>query len=136
MSANEREPAKDSDVKINSSGTKISKVSKKPSWSLTGFTKTSNLVLFLLTAGIFSAFCAFNFFTSLEDGHWLKPSLPGEKFWFRDGLLKLGMQVHLWSVVRRFFATPIVIRANDFSCRDVTPSAILTHSETEVSLCS
>jgi hypothetical protein len=67
----------------------------------TGFTKPSNLVLFSFTAGVFAIFSAFQIRT-LEQGNWMKPNPPGGPFWFKDGLLYLVMQLHLWSVIRAY----------------------------------
>jgi hypothetical protein len=73
---------------------------RKQSSGWTGFTKTSNLLLFLLTAGVFAVFSAFHLKFLEKSGHWIRPPSPGESYWFSDGLMRLGMQVHLWSVVR------------------------------------
>ena len=67
----------------------------------TGFTRRWNLALFSLTAGIFAIFSAFQLRT-LEEGSRIKPNPPGGPFWFKDGLLYLAMQLHLWSVIRKF----------------------------------
>lgn len=75
--------------------------------SWTGFTKTSNLIYFSVTAGVFSIFCAFNFVSSLPQGHSMKPNPPGESFWFRDGLLYWGMQIHLWTVLPAGILLPL-----------------------------
>jgi hypothetical protein len=66
----------------------------------TGFTITTNFLLFLLTVGIFSIFSGFQT-RSLNDGHRLKPKGPGEQYWFlKDVLMKWSMRVHLTSVIR------------------------------------
>jgi hypothetical protein len=78
----------------------------KKSWSIikqwTGFTKTSSLVMFSCTAVIFSVFSALTFLSGLRQGNGMKPLFPGEMFWFKDGILKLAMQIHLFSVLREF----------------------------------
>jgi hypothetical protein len=66
----------------------------------TGFSKLSSLVLFFLSVGIFAIFSAFQMRT-LEEGNRMKPNPPGGPFWFREGILRLAMQVHLWSVIRK-----------------------------------
>lgn len=76
---------------------------------LTGFTKASNLTLFLLLPCTFALFNITNL-KSLADGNWTKwqsPRAPGEKIWFQEGTIRwIGMQVHMWSVVRRFLFYP------------------------------
>jgi hypothetical protein len=66
----------------------------------TGFTKTSSLILFTFTVGIFSIFSAFQTM-SLEEGHPLKADPPGEHFWFGARWMRLAMQAHLYSVIRK-----------------------------------
>jgi hypothetical protein len=68
----------------------------------TGFTKTFSLVYFLLSAGLFSLFCAYRINFLDYEGSWRPRAAPGEWFWFKDGLQRLGMQAHLWSVIRMF----------------------------------
>jgi hypothetical protein len=68
-----------------------------PRWM--GFAKGYNLILFLLTAGLFSAYCIFRL-PSLHFETWLNRAATGEKFWFKDGLMKVAMTLHLWSVLR------------------------------------
>ena len=72
----------------------------------TGFTKTSSIVFFLLTAGVFAVFSAFNLVAELPEGFWIKPNPPGIVFAFKDGLLKLGMQIHLYTVLRKSSSKP------------------------------
>jgi hypothetical protein len=68
----------------------------------TGFTKSSNLILFSLTAGTFAIFSALQTRT-LDEGNRIKPNPPGGPFWFKEGLLYFAMQAHLWSVIRKYF---------------------------------
>jgi len=72
---------------------------------LTGFTKSSNLALFLLLPCTFALFNIANL-QSLAKGRWVKwqnPQAPGEKIWFQEGTIRwIGMQIHMWSVVRKF----------------------------------
>lgn len=85
-----------------SSTSNSSKIFQSPlRW--TGFTKTSNLVLFSLTAGVFAIFSALQIRT-LPEGNRMKPNPPGGPFWFKDGLLHWIMQIHLWSVIRRHYS--------------------------------
>jgi len=67
----------------------------------TGFTNTYNIVLFSLTAGIFAAFCIFRLPSLDIENVWGKAAAPGEWYWFRQGLRRIGMTVHLWSVLRK-----------------------------------
>jgi hypothetical protein len=67
----------------------------------TGFTMAFNLGLLVLTAGILSAFCISRL-PYLDHETWLTAAAPGEEFWFKDGMMKLGMKLHLWSVVRKY----------------------------------
>lgn len=67
----------------------------------TGFTKTSNILLFSLTAVIFAAFCIFRLPSLDIENVWGKGAAPGEWYWFRQGLSRIGMTVHLWSVLRK-----------------------------------
>jgi hypothetical protein len=65
----------------------------------TGFTKTYSIVLFFLTAGLFATFCIARLpHLNLEE--WSKKASPGEWYWFREGLSRIGMTMHLWSVLR------------------------------------
>jgi hypothetical protein len=66
----------------------------------TGFTKTSNLVLSLLTAGVFALFCSFHLLLLDRQGKWDTPLTDGERFWFSEGLRHWYNQIHLWSVIR------------------------------------
>ncbi len=66
-----------------------------------GFTKTSNIVLFFLTAGIFAVFCIVRLPSLNYEGVWGKRIAPGEWFWFRQGRYRVGMIIHLWSVLRK-----------------------------------
>jgi hypothetical protein len=70
-------------------------------WS--GFTKSSNFNRFILTAGSFSVYCLFRI-QSLDYQYWLDISESGsqQRFWFKDGILGLGMKLHLWSVIRKY----------------------------------
>jgi hypothetical protein len=72
---------------------------------LTGFTKSSNLALFLLLPCTFALFNITNL-KSLADGNWTKwqkPQATGDKIWFQEGTIRwIGMQIHMWSVVRKF----------------------------------
>lgn len=84
----------------------ISKTSK-PSKSLltkfkttSGFNKTSDFVLFVCTAGVFALFC-FQALRSLDyDCTWKYRAAPGEWFYFKDGVKRFFMQLHLWSAIR------------------------------------
>jgi hypothetical protein len=67
----------------------------------TGFTKTYNIVFFSLTAGIFAAFCIARLPDLDFENVWSEHAGPGEWYWFRQGLLRIGMTVHLWSVLRK-----------------------------------
>lgn len=71
--------------------------------SLTGFTKSTNLVLFLLLPCTFALFSLSNL-PALARGNWVYwhvPRAPGEKIWFQDGTIRMiAMQVHMWSVIR------------------------------------
>jgi hypothetical protein len=69
-------------------------------WS--GFTKSSNFRLFILTAGSLSVYCLFRI-QSLDYQYWLYVSESGsqQRFWFKDGFLGLAMKLHLWSVIRK-----------------------------------
>jgi hypothetical protein len=96
-------PAKSGDSQAKSAAVPPGPASSNASHALlrwTGFTKTSNLVLFILTAGVFAIFCASQF-EFMRNGQWMKPIAPGEIFWFREGLMYWGFQIHLWSVVRK-----------------------------------
>jgi hypothetical protein len=66
----------------------------------TGFTKTYNFVLFSLTAGIFALHCIARLPDMDLDNVWSKHAGPGEWYWFRQGLPRIGMTIHLWSVLR------------------------------------
>lgn len=63
------------------------------------FSQKWNLVLWPVI--IFSLFSAFNFMAALPEGHKFKPKPPGEQYWFREGLMKWAMQVHLYTVLRK-----------------------------------
>jgi hypothetical protein len=67
----------------------------------TGFTKTSNIALFSLTAAIFAAYCIFRLPSLDIENVWGKGAAPGEWYWFRQGLYRTGMTMHLWSVLRK-----------------------------------
>ncbi|TVY53511.1 hypothetical protein LCER1_G003417 [Lachnellula cervina] len=74
--------------------------------SLTGFTSSNSLVLFLLVPCTFALF-SLSTVRFLYYGNWREwqlPSGPGEKIWFEGGFRKVGMQVHLWSVILGFQA--------------------------------
>jgi hypothetical protein len=76
-------------------------------WS--GFTKSSNFNLFILTAGSFSVYCLFRV-QSLDYQYWLTVSESGsqQQFWFKDGILGLGMKLHLWSVIRKYRCNKVI----------------------------
>lgn len=69
--------------------------------SVTGFTSNSSLILFLLLPCTFALFSFWN----LKFLHWTRwdmPKTPGDKVWFEEGTVRwVGMQVHLWSVIRK-----------------------------------
>jgi len=67
----------------------------------TGFTKTFNVVLFSLTALIFAAYCMFRLPDLNYESVWGKRAAPGEWYWFRQGRYRVGMTMHLWSVLRK-----------------------------------
>ncbi|KAH6669220.1 hypothetical protein B0J14DRAFT_598183 [Halenospora varia] len=101
---------------------------------LTGFAKTSNLIMFILTVGSFAYFSAYQL-TYLRVGdselsgglngtlggvkggwglggekkiRWASPKSAGEVYWFsKAGMLDIGMQVHLWSVVPAGILLPL-----------------------------
>ncbi|TVY15809.1 hypothetical protein LARI1_G005798 [Lachnellula arida] len=69
--------------------------------SLTGFTSPTSLVLFLLVPCTFALF-SLSTVRFLYYGNWREwqlPAAPGDKIWFEGGFRKVGMQVHLWSVI-------------------------------------
>jgi hypothetical protein len=68
----------------------------------TGFTKASNIFLFTLTAVIFAAYCIFRFPSLDIENGWGKGAAPGEWYWFRQGLYRTGITMHLWSVLRKY----------------------------------
>lgn len=85
---------------------------------LTGFTKASSLIYFLLTAVVFSVFCLYqlrglNYGNDEATGWWLKwrgaPAV-GEEYWFREWGMKLGIQLHLWSVIRKFQFQNLIVQ--------------------------
>ena len=78
----------------------------------TGFTNTSNIVLFSLTAVIFAAYCIFRFPSLDIENVWGKRAVPGEWYWFRQGLYRIGMTMHLWSVLRKY---PFITRQHYYS---------------------
>ena len=67
----------------------------------TGFAHISTLTLFVLTAGVFALFSAFQLQALDRYGKWDAPFTTGEKFWFLDGVRHVSNQVHLWSVIRK-----------------------------------
>ncbi|KAH8596763.1 hypothetical protein B0O99DRAFT_619887 [Bisporella sp. PMI_857] len=73
----------------------------------TGFASPLTFLLFLSTVGVFAIFCTFNLFSSLPDGHPIKPNPPGPLYWFHRGVLKVAMQVHLWSVLPAGILLPL-----------------------------
>ncbi|EHK97396.1 hypothetical protein M7I_6811 [Glarea lozoyensis 74030] len=84
---------------------------------LTGFTKTSALVYFFLSAGLFAIFClaelrwlhwqkdAYTGATGRDPVYagkglvWNSPRGPGEGFLYKRAFLRALQQVHLWSVI-------------------------------------
>jgi hypothetical protein len=68
----------------------------------TGFTKTSNIVLFSLTGVIFAAYCIFRLPSLNYESVWGKSAAPGEWYWFRQGRYRIGMTMHLWCVLRKY----------------------------------
>ncbi|RDL33308.1 uncharacterized protein BP5553_08747 [Venustampulla echinocandica] len=82
---------------------------------ITGFTKTSSLIYFLLTTGVFAVFCIselrwLNYGNREEGGWWLEwrgARTVGEAYWFREPTMKLGIQLHLWSVIPAGILLPL-----------------------------
>ncbi|CAG8974959.1 hypothetical protein HYALB_00007636 [Hymenoscyphus albidus] len=70
---------------------------------ITGFTRRSNLVYFLLTACVFAIFC-------LRHVNWKKPSIPGEEYWYgreEDWGMKVAIHVHLLCVIPAGMLLPL-----------------------------
>ncbi|TEY32910.1 hypothetical protein BOTCAL_0706g00030 [Botryotinia calthae] len=66
---------------------------------LTGFAYSQSLICFLLFTLTFSIF-SFSQQSIFLEGR-LRPRFPLESIDFRDELMKLGKEVHLWSVLHR-----------------------------------
>lgn len=66
--------------------------------SASGFTKTSNLFLFLATAGIFSIFCLSRA-EILNAKVWKIELPPGEWYYFKDGFRRFAIRLHHWTVI-------------------------------------
>jgi hypothetical protein len=83
-------------------------------WS--GFMKSSNFNLFILTAGSLSVYCLFRI-QSLDYQYWLDVSESGlqQRFWFKDGILGLAMKLHLWSVIRKYHHNETKFPLHDFA---------------------
>lgn len=81
----------------------------QPLRRVTGFSKTSNLLLFLSTVCIFSIFCFYRL-KSLDYDHWGEQSRPGEWFWFKDGFRGQVMKLHLRSVIRESTTLESILR--------------------------
>ncbi|EPE24223.1 hypothetical protein GLAREA_08073 [Glarea lozoyensis ATCC 20868] len=92
---------------------------------LTGFTKTSALVYFFLSAGLFAIFClaelrwlhwqkdAYTGATGRDPVYagkglvWNSPRGPGEGFLYKRAFLRALQQVHLWSVIPAGILLPL-----------------------------
>jgi hypothetical protein len=107
------------DIQNPSKHTRPSRFLSKPydaalKWS--GFTKSSNFNMFILTAGSFSVYCLFRI-QSLDYQYWLHVSEGGsqQRFWFTDGILGLAMKLHLWSVIRKYHHNETKFPLYDFT---------------------